>query len=114
MTENPTAPVFTPDEREAKLPVWVRQELQNLRNTVRDLHNQVQAVKGEHAGSNVQMLDKAGLGSTPLPKGSMVKFDSNWGGITVHHDTDGRVRIQGDNTLLIRLNAGNALTVELE
>jgi hypothetical protein len=102
MTENPTAPVFTPDEREAKLPVWVRQELQNLRNTVRDLHNQVQAVKGEHAGSNVQMLDKAGLGSTPLPKGSMVKFDSNWGGI------------KGDNTLLIRLNAGNALTVELE
>jgi hypothetical protein len=112
MTENPTAPVFIPDEREAKLPAWARQEIQTLRNIVSNLHKQVQAVKGEHAGSNVQLIDTTGR--TPLPKGSMVKFDSHWGGVTVHHDSKGLVRIQGDNTLLVRLEAGNALTVELE
>lgn len=108
-------PDLTPDRREEKLPVWVQEQFQMYRRTITDLRGEVALLKGELPDSNVMMLEKAGLGKTPLPKNAMIKFASkSWGGITVHHERDGRLRIQGDNTLILRMNAGNALTVELE
>ena len=113
MTEHPN-PNLTPDPREEKLPMWVRESLNALRRNVRHLEESVAAVKGEHPDSNVHLLDKASLKNTDLPKNSQVAFDSHWGKVIVGHDLDGRVRVQGDNVLIVRLNAGNALTVELE
>lgn len=107
-------PNLTPDPREEKLPVWAREKLASLRQNVRKLEEARDVLKGEHQDSNVRLLEKTGLGHIPLPKNSMIKFANNWGHITVHHEPDGRVRIQGDNTILVRLNAGNSLTVELE
>lgn len=108
-------PNLTPDPREEKLPMWVRTSLLALRNNVRDLEQVAAAVKGVHEGSNVRMLSLTGItDNIPLPKDSMIKFDNKWGGITVHHTKDGGLRIQGDNTLILHMNAGNSLTVELE
>ena len=107
-------PNLTADPREEKLPLWVRETIIALRRNVRDLEEVVAAVRGEHEGSNVQLMDKGSLKTTPLPKNSHVKFESNWGGILVGHDLDGRVRVQGDSTLILRMNASNALTVELD
>lgn len=41
-----TAPVFITDAREAKLPVWAQEKLQQLRHTVSELHKTVEAVQG--------------------------------------------------------------------
>lgn len=105
---------MTPDPREGKQPGWVQDTLAELRGKVRNMESEVAAVKGEHEGSNVRLVNRTSLKDTPLPPSSMVAFDSKWGKVTVHHDLDGRVRIQGDSALIVRLNAGNALTVELE
>jgi hypothetical protein len=113
MTE-PTIPILTPDPREPKLAAWARARIDALRGKVRDMQAIVDAVRGEHPGSNVRIFEKTGLGKTNLPKGSMIEFDSNWGTIKVFHDLKGRICVQGDNTLLVRLEAGNTLTVELE
>lgn len=114
MTEKSLHPLLVPDPREEKLPLWARDTLLALRRNVRDMEEAVAAVKGEHEGSNVRLFDRTTLGNTPLPKNSQLAFDSNWGKIAVGHDLDGRVRIQGDSTLILRMSAGNALTVELE
>ena len=114
MTEQPSGPLLTPDPREEKLPVWVQEKLSALRIKVRDMEAVVASVRGEHEGSNVRLLGGASLKDTPLPKNSQIAFDSHWGKIAVGHDLEGRLRIQGDNTLILRMNAGNALTAELE
>jgi hypothetical protein len=110
-------PLLEPDPREPKLAVWAQDRLRAQRQRIADLEKSVEAVKGEHAGSNVRLVDFHArmLAPTPLPKDSQVEFDSKWGKVTVHHEMKGgRIRIQGDNTLVVRLQAGNALTVELE
>jgi hypothetical protein len=111
---DPTAPVFTPDPREAKLPVWVREQLQSYRKTITDLHQAVTVLQGQNAGSNVVLVGKYKMPDTPLPKNSSIAFKSNWGRIQVFHDLKGRVHIQGDNTILVRPGGGNNLTIELE
>lgn len=107
-------PNLTADSREERLPLWVRETIIALRRNVRDLEGVVASVRGEHEGSNVHLIDKASIKRTPLPKNSQVEFNSGWGKIGVYHDLDGRVRIQGDNTIILRVNAGNSVTVELE
>lgn len=114
MPTNPTGPVFIPEEREAKLPLWAREQLQSYRSTITGLTEELALLKGELPGSNVQVLGKPGRGPLPLPKYSVVAFDNKWGRILAAHETNGRIRIQGDNTLIVRMNAGNCLTVELE
>lgn len=96
------------DPREAKLPLWVRDRLMHLRQEVRDLKQVADA------GSNVQLIGRTNRDTMPLPKNSHVKFESKWGNVQVGHDLDGRVRVQGDSVLILRMSAGNALTVELE
>lgn len=109
-------PSLDPDPREEKLPAWVRKKLEDQRRWISDMEATVDAVKSEHKGSNVRLVDfhSPTLRTTPLPKNSHVEFDSNWGKFTVHHDSDGKIRIQGDNVLLMRLQAGNSFTVELD
>lgn len=104
---------LTPDPREEKLPVWVKESMASMRRTIRTLEETVAAVKGEHPGSNVRLFDKGTRHDIALPKNAHVSFDSNWGKVIVGHDLDGRVRIQGDSRLILRMNAANALTVEL-
>lgn len=106
---------MTPDPREEKLPLWVRDTLLALRRQVRDAEQIADAVRGVHTGSNVQIVGSGTRkDNIPLPKNSHVQFDSKWGSVQIGHDLDGRVRVQGDSVLIVRLNAGNALTVELE
>jgi len=109
-----TDPRLKIDPREEKLPLWVREKLDHMRRTIRDLEAVVASVKGEHEGSNVHLIDRASIKRTPLPKNSQVEFNSGWGKIGVYHDLDGRVCIQGDSTIILRVNAGNSVTVELE
>ena len=105
----------TPDPREEKLPLWARDTLLALRRQVRDAEQAADAVRGAHEGSNVQLIGKtARKDNVPLPRNSYVRFDSKWGGIQVGHDLDGRIRIQGDSVLVLRMSAANALFVELE
>lgn len=104
----------TPDPREEKLPRWVQEKFTAYRREIERLEAVVASVKGEHAGSNVRIFDKGTLKDTPLPKNSQVCFDSNWGKVIVGHDLDDRIRIQGDSKLILRMNAANALTVELD
>lgn len=113
MTDHPN-PRLTVDPREEKLPMWVRETIIALRRNVRDMEEVVASVRGEHEGSNVRLFDKGTIKDTPLPKNSQVCFDSNWGKVTVGHDLDGLIRIQGDSKLVLRMNAANSLTVELE
>jgi hypothetical protein len=107
-------PNFTPDPREAKLPVWAQELLQSYRATITDLSKTVTAFQGLHQGTNVVLKGKSNQPDLPLPNYSAVAFRSNWGSVQVNHDLKGLVRIQGDNRLIVRLEAGNALTVELE
>jgi hypothetical protein len=111
---DPTAAVFTPDPREAKLPVWARERLQSYRTTITDLRKAVTTLQGQNEGSNVTLIGKYRLPDIPLPKNSSVAFKSNWGRIQVFHDLKGRVHIQGDNTILVRPGGGNNITIELE
>lgn len=103
----------TPDPREQRLPAWARDRLMYLRREVRDLERTADTVKGEHKGSNVRLAGCANQKAVPLPKNAHVEFDSNWGKIVVGHDLNGRLRIQGDGAVILRMNAANALTVEL-
>jgi hypothetical protein len=113
MSDHPN-PNLTPDPREEKLPVWVRTTLHALRRDIRDLEAVAASVRGEHKGSNVEMVDMTRINRTPLPKDSMIRFANNWGGITVYHDRDGRVCVQGDNSLILHMSASNMFTVELD
>lgn len=105
---------MTPDPREEKLPVWVQSSVASMRSTIQDLEAALTTMQGEHQESNVRILKTTSLGNIPLPKNSMVKFDNKWGEILVCHERDGRIRIQGDKAVVLRMLAGNALTVELE
>lgn len=58
---NPTAPVFAPDPREAKLPVWVQEQLQSYRSTITELHDTLAGLRGEHEGSKVTLIGKHGV-----------------------------------------------------
>jgi hypothetical protein len=105
----------TADPRESKLPQWAQVSLASMRSTIKELEEAVAILKGEVEGdSNVRILQPSRLGDTPLPKNSMVKFANKWGHITVCHERNGQVRIQGDNVLILHMLAGNSLTVELE
>lgn len=106
--------MMTPDPREERLPAWVRETLHTLRVAVRDAHEIAESVKGEHAGSNVRLDMRTAAEVVPLPKNSHVEFDSKWGKITVGHTMGGQIRIQGDSRMILRMEAANALTVELE
>lgn len=105
---------MTPDPRESKLPVWAQQTLDQLRLRVLDAEKTMASVKGEHPDTNVHLDVRRSRNSVGLPRNSHVTFDSKWGGIQVGHDLEGRVRIQGDSRLILRMNAANAMTVELE
>lgn len=105
---------MTPDLREEKLPLWARLMLTDLRGEVSDLREQVTVLRGEHVQSNVKALGGVKHTDLWLPQNTAVAFDSNWGRIQVGHDLKGLVRIQGDSSLILRMSAGNALTVELE
>jgi hypothetical protein len=111
-------PVFipaTPDPRETKLPVWAQEKLTAERRTVEQLREELALLRGDLPESNVRVMGKPGIcNSVALPPNSSVKFDNKWGGIVVYHDQKGRIQIQGDNTLIVRLGAGNSLSVELE
>lgn len=105
---------MTPDPREERQPAWVRQVLAELRARVLDSEKAVASVRGEHPGTNVHLDVRGSRSSVGLPENSHVTFHSKWGGILVGHDLDGRVRIQGDSRLILRVNAANTFTVELE
>lgn len=111
-------PVFipaSPDPREAKLPVWVQEKLAAERRTVARLREELDLLRGDIPESNVRVMGQPGISDkVNLPRNARVKFDNKWGGIEVHHEKTGRVRIQGDNTLIVRLGSGNSLSVELE
>lgn len=105
---------MTPNPREEKLPLWARDTLLALRRAVQDAEAAVEALKGEHPGTNVRLQSRTSLVNIPLPRNSSVEFDSNWGKVLVGHEPNGLIRIQGDSKLILRMSASNALTVELE
>ena len=102
------------DPRERRLPVWVQNLILVLRDTTRDAQAVADAVRGEHTGSNVRLQVRGSLEPVPLPENSYVQFDSKWGKVIVGHDLEGRIRVQGDSRMILRMNAANALAVELE
>jgi hypothetical protein len=108
------AHLLKPDPREERLPAWNRDLLTSLRHEVRRLQEALNATKGDHPDSNVTLQGVPSGSSIRLPRNSKIQFKSNWGGIQVHHDLNGRICIQADSSLLVRPNASNSLTVELE
>jgi hypothetical protein len=114
---NHPSPWLIPDAREAKLAQWARDTLAHLRSEVEMLEKALAALRGENEGSNVVIAANAGMHGRPelpLPKNSRIDFATGWGKIQVHHDLKGNVRVQGDSSLVVYLEAGNALTVKLK
>lgn len=105
-----------PDPREAKLPAWVRTKLERQRLRIKDLEATVDAVKGVHAGSNVRLVDfhANNLKPTPLPKNSHVEFDCKGGKVSVGHEVNGTLSIQGSQPVVLRMLASNLFSVEVE
>lgn len=102
-----------PDPREERLPRWVQTTLASLRSDVRELKETADTLRGELPDSNVRIMHRTNLDTIPLPENAMIKFANKWGWITVHHERNGQVRIQGDSTMILHMNAGNSLNVEL-
>jgi hypothetical protein len=109
--------------RETALPKWARNELQRLRDELDFARAQVATMRNEiaarHPGEPDTFIDQ-GMRHDAVPLGHQVRIAFRLAGRPELHDDirvylgrDGKLQINGDDTLLIAPSSGNHITVTL-
>jgi hypothetical protein len=102
------------DPREDKLPKWAQDQLTTLRRQAAELEQVVTTLQGEHPGSNVRVGGGNSRTNLPLPRNAYIDFKGQFGWISVYHDRDGQVCVQGERPVILTMTAANRFKIKLE
>lgn len=108
---------MTDREREERLPLWARSELDDLRRNIRELEQRNHDLLPDHPGTRITRREWSG-GEEQLPDHSKIVFTMDptkprGTDIMVYFDLDDRLTVQCDRGVVIHPQASNAFRLEL-
>lgn len=106
------------DPREARLPKWAQEELRALRYRLTVELKVIEELKGNNPDSDTFLIDY-GRKDTPLPEGARVGYHLEPDNGRSRHQIQvytehGKLRVQGDYSIVVKPIASNCLTIEME
>jgi hypothetical protein len=106
------------DPREARLPKWAQEELRALRYRLTVELQAIEELKGNNPDSDTFLIDY-GRKDSPLPRGSRIGYHLEPDDGQVRQQIQvyvesGKLRVQGDYSIVVRPVASNCLTIEME